>query len=201
VELHEAPAASRPVTSDAIAEHYRPAILRYIRRLVGDAALAEDLTQETFLRVHRHLAELQEPAALDGWLYRIATNVCYDRFRQPELRSPPEPLRFAGEAEERPVPDEARLRPDQLVDQNAMSECVRRFLAGLPAEFRTVLLLHDLQGYSDPEIAAQLGVSLANVKVRLHRARAKLKTALAGGCDFTHDEQGVLVCHPKPPAA
>ena len=190
--------ASRPaLVSAAVAEQYRPAMLRYLRRLAGDSALAEDLTQETFLRVHQHLLELQDPAALEGWLYRIATNVCHDRFRALDRH----PRHFAGGEDgddERPLTDEARLRPDQLLDRHAMSECVQRFLACLPDPHRTVIVLHDLQGYTAPEIATQVGVSLHNVKVRLHRARVKLKTALAGGCEFSHDEQGVLVCHPKP---
>ncbi len=193
-------ATSRPaLSSAAVAGQYRPAMVRYLRRLTGDPALAEDLAQETFLRVHQHLAELQDPAALEGWLYRIATNVCHDRFR---LSGRHELSLDRGEDGEpgRALPDEARLRPDQLVDQHAMSACVQRFLARLPEPFRTVLLLHDLQGYTDVEIAGQVGVSLANVKVRLHRARAKLKTALSGGCAFSHDEQGVLICHPKAPA-
>jgi RNA polymerase sigma-70 factor (ECF subfamily) len=188
---------SRPLLSSAaVAEQYRPAMLRYLRRLAGDPVLAEDLTQETFLRVHQHLAELHDPAALEGWLYRIATNVCHDRFRMLDRHLLPLEGGEQGDIEG-PLPGEARLWPDQLVDQHAMSACVQRFLTCLPEQYRSVLLLHDLQGCTDPEIAAQIGVSLHNVKVRLHRARAKLKTALAGGCDFSHDEQGVLVCHPK----
>jgi len=183
-------------SSSALAEQYRPAMLRYLLRLTGDAALAEDLTQETFQRVHQHLGSLHDPAALEGWLYRIATNVCHDRFRL-RGRDTISLTDADGGNYEPALPDEARLRPDQLADQHAMSDCVQRFLACLPAHFRNVLLLHDLQGYTDAEIATQVGVSVGNVKVRLHRARAKLKTALAGGCDFSHDDQGVLVCQPK----
>ncbi len=76
---------------------------------------------------------------------------------------------------------------------------MQRFLARLPEAQRTILLLHDLQGYTDPEIAAQLGLSLQNVKMRLHRARVRLKAALAEGCDFSCNDRGVLVCDPKPP--
>lgn len=195
------PAPDVPVESAAVAERYRVSIRRYILRLVRDPAQADDLTQETFLRVHQHLGELKDAAALEGWLYRIATNVCHDRFRQGGRRRPAESLAFPGDGgEEPPLPDETALRPDQLVEQNGMSECVLQFLARLPETHRTVLLLHDLQGYTDPEIAAQLGLSLRNVKIRLHRARIRLKAALAEGCDFTHNDRGVFICEPKPRA-
>jgi RNA polymerase sigma-70 factor (ECF subfamily) len=196
--LHAA-AALRGLDSASVAERYRPALYRYILRLVRDPARAEDLTQETLLRVHQHLHELNDGRALEGWLYRIATNVCYDRFRQREHRHPAEPLQVAGagEQEDGPLPDETALRPDQLAEQNGMSECVQRFLARLPESQRTVLLLHDLQGYTDPEIARRLGLSLENVKMRLHRARAELKAALTEGCEFSCNDRGVFICEPK----
>ncbi len=59
-----------------------------------------------------------------------------------------------------------------------------------------MLLLHDLQGYPNPEIAQMLGLSLENVKIRLHRARVRLRAALAEGCQFSRDDRGVFVCEP-----
>jgi RNA polymerase sigma-70 factor, ECF subfamily len=185
--------------STSLVERHRPAIFRYVLRLVRDRAQSEDLTQETFLRAHQRLDDLRDPAAVESWLYRIASNVCYDWFRQAGYRHQMEPLVVGDDGDEgqRPLPDEERLRPDQLLEQNGMSECVLRFLARLPAAQRTVLLLHDMQGYTDPEIAAELGLSLENVKIRLHRARVRLKSALTAGCDFSRSRRGVLVCDPK----
>lgn len=196
----EPAAPMKEINSTSVAERYRTTMFQYILRLVRDPAQAQDLTQETFLRVHRRLGDLQDLGALESWLYRIATNVCYDWFRQADQRPYIEPLVFGddGTHEERPLADEATLRPDQLLEQNSMSECVLQLLARLPSAQRTVLLLHDLQGHTDPEIAAQLGLPLQNVKMRLHRARVRLKAALAEGCDFSHNDRGVLVCGPKP---
>lgn len=185
--------------STAVAEQHRASIHRYVSRLVRDPTLADDLTQETFLRVHQHLAELKDPAALEGWLYRIATNVCYDRLRQREHRRPALRVLSSEEGGTAVVLEDGALRPDQLVEQREMSECVVRFLAALPPTHRQVMLLHDLQGYTDPEIAQMLGLSLQNVKVRLHRARTRLRAALTAGCRFSRDDRGVLVCEPKPP--
>ena len=187
-----------PVDSSAVADRYRSSIRHYVARLVGDPTLADDLTQETFLRVHQHLTELKDPAALEGWLYRIATNVCYDRLRQREHREPALHL-SSDESRSDAVVEDGALRPDQLLAQKEMGDCVLRFLAGLPPTYREVMLLHDLQGYTDPQIAQMLGVSLQNVKIRLHRARAGLRAALGEGCHFEHDDRGVFVCEPKPP--
>jgi RNA polymerase sigma-70 factor, ECF subfamily len=158
---------------------------------------ATRITQETFLRAHRRLTDLKDPGAVEAWLYRIATNVCYDYFRKREHRQPALPLVSLGQDESSMIADEAPLRSDQLLEQNEMSDCVLRYLAGLPESQRQVILLHDLQGLTGPEIAATLGLSLDNVKIRLHRARARLREALTEGCDFTRNERGVFICEPK----
>ncbi len=191
------PTADGPTDSSEVAEQYRSAIHRYILRLVGDPERAEDLTQETFLRVHQHLGGLKDAAALEAWLYRIATNVCYDRFRQRDHREPALPLSSLGDEEDSVASDEEALRPEQLLEQSEMSDCVLRFLARLPESQREVLLLHDLQGFTGPEIADRLGLTLHNVKIRLHRARIRLKAALSAGCDFSRSDRGVFVCEPK----
>lgn len=187
------------IQSGAVTERYRASIYRYVLRLVGDEDRADDLTQETFLRVHRSLGNLEDVGALEAWLYRIATNVCYGAFRQPKVRGPALPVLSLGEGPEDAVAEDGALRPDQLLEQNEMSDCVQRFLTALPPAHRQVLLLHDLQGFTDPEIAQLLGLSLNNVKIRLHRARARLRAALAEGCEFSCDERGAFVCEPKRP--
>ena len=194
--------AAALVTSAAVFQQYRDRIYRYILRLVRDEHEAEDLTQETFLRAHRQLDALQDPAALTVWLYRIATHVCYDRFRQASYRHPVASLDVASEessdAGDGQPADTRAPRLDQVIEQGEMSECVRGFLEELSDDYRMVVLLHDLHEMTNPEIAQMLGCSLETVKIRLHRARRKLKAALAGGCDFSHDERGVLVCDRKP---
>ncbi|UCE25265.1 MAG: RNA polymerase sigma factor, partial [Candidatus Zixiibacteriota bacterium] len=87
--------------------------------------------------------------------------------------------------------------PEQLATQSDMSTCVERFIQRLPSSYRAVLVLHDLQGLKNREIAEVLNCSLSTVKIRLHRARNKLREALNAGCDFTHDERNVFVCEPK----
>ncbi len=79
-----------------------------------------------------------------------------------------------------------------------MSACVQRYLDGLSDSYRAVILLLDLDGLTGPQIAEILGVSLATVKIRLHRARVRLRAQLEAGCAFSHDERDVLVCEAKP---
>lgn len=178
----------------------REAIYRYILGIVRNAAEAEDLTQETLLRAHDKLATLDDPAKLVPWLYRIATNVTYDRFRQASYRHRPQPL-VEDTGETGPGAAEAAIetgpRLDKVMEQREMSACVQEYVAALPETYRAVILLHDLQGLTNPEIAQMLELSLATVKIRLHRARSKLRAALGAGCSFESDERGVKVCEPK----
>ena len=181
--------------SSALAEGY-PRILRYARSLVRDPTEAEDLTQETFLRAFRARDRLRDPRARLTWLYRIATHVCVDRRRQRSRR----PVEAETALEEIEVADSG-LPLQQLIEQDEMRACVQAYLEDLPDGYRAVLLLYELQELSGPEIAELLDISLATVKIRLHRARLKLRAALQAGCAFSRDERGVLVCEPTPDAA
>jgi len=182
-------------------EQYRDRIHGYILRLVRDRAEADDLTQETFLRAQRKLESLQDPGALSVWLYRIATNVCYDRFRQASYRQAGRSLDSAADDEQSEAQQEHADSPrlDLVIEREEMSACVQEYIEQLPDDYRMVILLHDLHGMINPEIADVLGCSLETVKIRLHRARTKLKAALSAGCDFSCDERGVFVCDRKPP--
>lgn len=180
---------------------YRAPIVRYIRGMVRDPATAEDLAQETLLRAHQKLATLEDPRKLVPWLYRIATNLSHDRFRgtlQRE-RAASRDLAARGTREAHPVETAVDPSPrlDTVLGQQEMSACVQEYLTGMPDAYRAVMLLHDVEGLTNPEIAAMLGVSLATVKIRLHRARERLRAALAAACAFSTDERGVLACDRK----
>ena len=182
---------------------YRDPIRRYVLSMVRDDAEAEDLTQEAFLRAHAKRSTLEDPARLAPWLYRIATNACYDRFRQASYRNRPQSLDAAvgedTEADRTEALADPAPRLDKVMEQKEMSTCVQQYLVGLSDSYRAVILLHDIEGLTNPEIAAMLGASLSTIKIRLHRAREKLRAALSEGCLFTIDERGVFVCEPKRP--
>ena len=176
---------------------YRRPIYNYLLRMTQNQAEAEDLTQETFIRAHRSLPTFRGEASLSTWLYRIATNASLDHFRRQTTRQagtalPLEKIEF-DEDRDSDVPSS----PEQLAACSEMSACVQELVQCLPPDHRAVLVLKDLQGLKNREIAEVLDCSLATVKIRLHRARTKLREALDAGCDFTHDERNVFVCEPK----
>jgi len=181
---------------------HRAAILRYVRSIVKDPAAAEDLTQETFLRAHARRASLQDESRVVSWLYRIATNICRDRFRRQKSHGKPGAADIDpyDAVEQDDAVADAGPRLDQALEQDEMSSCVQSYLAELPDMYRAVILLHDTEGMTNPEIARMLGISLPTVKIRIHRAREKLRDALTRACSFSSDERGVLVCEPKPDA-
>ncbi len=129
-----------------------------------------------------------------SWLYCIATHVSLDWLRKRAKASARESR--AGLAAIDP-PDPKTPSMQQVLEQEQMSACVNRFLVGIPDAYRSVILLHDTHGLTGPEIASALDLPLATVKIRLHRARLRLKAALEAGCQFSCDERGVLVCTPK----
>ena len=177
-------------------QQYRPAIARYVGKMVRDGAEAEDLTQETFIRAFRQRDTLRDDAALLSWLYQIATHVCVDRLRQ---RARMQSKQNEQAVEELHVPDQRTPSALTVAQQGEMSGCVQQYVARLSDEYRAVLLLHDVDGLTSGEISNLLGLPLTTVKMRLHRARRKLQDMLQKACDFGQDERGVMVCDPKRP--
>jgi RNA polymerase sigma-70 factor, ECF subfamily len=182
-------------TNDAIDfRQHRQALLDHIRSIVRNPTEAEDVLQEVLAKAHRSIGQLRAEGALTTWLFRIATHLGIDHLRkhnrQPEVAENVDPRELACE-------DDGTTGLQRLVEQQEMGACVQRFLLNLPSVYRTVLLLHDLDGLTAPEIASSLGITVENAKIRLHRARAAMKEALQAGCSFSRDERGVLVCEPK----
>jgi RNA polymerase sigma-70 factor (ECF subfamily) len=179
---------------------HRERILGYLQRLTRDRAQAEDLTQETFLRVSRGLPGFRGESKLSTWLYRIATNVYLDRRRREASRPrESEALPEAGVASACAAPASAAGPglPDRLLEASEMGSCLREFVDGLPAAYRAVIVLHDLEGLTSREISRVLDCSLDSVKIRLHRARRKLEAVLSEQCDFETSDQGLLHCDRK----
>lgn len=178
---------------------YRPQVERHIGAMVHDAAEAEELTQETYARALEHLDGLRDPQAGLAWLYRIATNVTLDRLRRRLPTSVPLDELVLNDVEQTVTPGQRRTSPIEGELQRAeMSTCVQGYLERLPDDYRVAILLHDGHGLSNPETAELVGCSLATAKIRVHRARLRLRAALEAACVFGTDERGVLGCEPDP---
>jgi RNA polymerase sigma-70 factor (ECF subfamily) len=180
-------------------EKFQPKILHYLSRLTGQHE-AEDIAQEVFEKVSRGLKSFKGESKLSTWLYRIATNTAIDRMRSPSFQRSSEyaSLEDSTGVEDRNVwSGHTKTSTDQTLIRKEMSECVREFIDRLPSDYKTVMLLSELEGFKNREIADILQVSLDTVKIRLHRARAMLKKELNDGCTFYHSEQDILACDRK----
>jgi RNA polymerase sigma-70 factor (ECF subfamily) len=189
---------------------HRERVRRSLVRLVGEAE-ADDLVQEVFVRVTRALPEFRGEAGVTTWIARIARSVGLDHLRSRRHHeaqrtvSLAAPTSAGGESSASgpaavPEPQEEAQAPGRLV-RSEMGNCVREYVARLSPDHRAVIELKDLDGHSNTEIAARLGVSVDNAKIRLHRARQALRRELERGCDFYHNEENTLACDRKIPAA
>lgn len=179
---------------------FQPKILAYLTRLAGPEE-AEDLCQETFLKVEQGLSGFRGEAQLSTWIYRIASHVFHDRLRSRSFkqRHSEQPTELDGDLLEdrQPLSHEAKPHVDQQVIRKEMNSCIRGYIEQLPQGSREVLLLSEVEGFKNREIAEILQISLDNVKIRLHRARGQLKESLQDHCDFYLDERSEVACDRK----
>ncbi len=143
---------------------------RVAARLLNDAAEAEDVAQDAFLKLWTGAAAVRDPQALPAWLARAAANLALDRLRR---RRPDLP----GDLPETP---DTSLSPDRNLDRAALSQAVAQAVAGLPERQRAALVLVHMEGFGNIEAAAMLGVSVEALESLLARARRSLKAAFAG---------------------
>lgn len=183
------------------ANHER--IRRFLARTAGEQE-AEDLAQVVFAKAARALPKFRGHARISTWLYRIAANVASDWLRgrstleaRATIQLPNALDDAAGDSSVRSAWQEKQTSPEQELIRNEMGDCIRRLIGQLSDKHRTVLVLGELGGLTDNEVAQTLGISRGNAKVRLHRARAQLKKAFEAHCDFSRNEDNELVCEPK----
>ena len=145
-------------------------------RMVGNIAEAEDLTQEAFLQLHRKIATFRGDSAFSTWLHRLAINVVLMQLRKKGLSVISLDEAMEPAVEERPGRSfgAADLTLAGAIDRMAL----QRAIDGLPAGYRLIFVLHDIEGYEHNEIADMLECSVGNSKSQLHKARLKLRDAL-----------------------
>ena len=185
----------------AIYSEFYPKITHYLTRLVGEHE-AEDVAQTVFEKVNTNLSTFKGESKVSTWVFKIATNAALDRLKSPSYKRTPSgplapvPLQTVENIE---MAFNKPSSPDQKVIRDEMSDCVREFVDRLQTDYRTILVLNELEGFTNTEIADILQISVDAAKIRLHRARAKLKKELEKGCDFYHDERSELACDRKQP--
>jgi RNA polymerase sigma-70 factor (ECF subfamily) len=195
-----------PVRSEPVAEHeivarhlagdarafgelvtrYRPRLLNFTQRMVGDRDRAEDLVQETFVRVARHLGRFDLTRKFSSWVFVIAANLAKNELRRVRRA----PLVFESAAASRHGAEskvlqfaDPRGRPDQILADRHRDALVQSTLQRLGARDREILILREFDGLSYDEIGAVLGCKLGAVKSRLNRARARFAVLIAPHLD------------------
>ncbi|HEU0190798.1 MAG TPA: RNA polymerase sigma factor SigE [Mycobacterium sp.] len=171
-------AAAMPSWDELVRQH-ADRVYRLAYRLAGNQHDAEDLTQETFIRVFRSVHKYQ-PGTFEGWLHRITTNLFLDMVRRR--------ARIRMEA----LPDEMLMRvpgdqpdPQQVYHDARLDPDLQAALDSLPPEFRAAVVLCDIEGLSYEEIGATLGVKMGTVRSRIHRGRQALRDYLAARPDVS----------------
>jgi len=159
---------------------YQDRIFNIAAHLLGDDELAADITQEAFISAFRSITSFRG-GSFKTWLTRIAVNLCYDELRRRKYRSivPLEPENSDGEEVDSPywLADPARL-PEQIVEVNELEYAIRYCINILPTDYRSVVILVDVQGFDYMEAALALRVPVGTVKSRLARARLRLRKDL-----------------------
>ncbi len=146
-------------------------------RMTNNIAEAEDLTQDAFVQVFRKLASFRGDSALSTWIYRIAVNTVLMHFRKKSLCQVSLDAPYTADEGENPVRREFGIRDNNLdgcVDRVALAHALKE----LPPGYRTIFLLHEVDGYEHQEIAVLLGCSVGNSKSQLHKAKLRIRQIL-----------------------
>jgi RNA polymerase sigma-70 factor (ECF subfamily) len=162
----------------------RDELYRFVLKRVGDEAAAEDIVQEALVKAYTHRETLKEPSRLRSWLYQIIRHTIIDHYRR---RRPAEP-----------VPDDFLPAAAGAANDQARRElagCLAPLLDGIPAAYREALRLADLEGVTQQDVAARLGLSLSGAKSRVQRARRMLRDALLTCCRVERDRRGGVVAY------
>jgi RNA polymerase sigma-70 factor (ECF subfamily) len=165
-----------------LVERYQDRLLNFIYRTIGDRDRAEDLVQETFVRVYRHLHRFDQTKKFSTWAYTIASNLAKNELRN-RSRNPLvlfQALKKSWDADHRPLEfEDSTYAPDDLFRKRHLRETVEAAVAELPEHHRVVFVLRELEGKTYEEISEITGVTLGTVKSRLNRARNRFARIIA----------------------
>jgi RNA polymerase sigma-70 factor, ECF subfamily len=176
VALARALATGESQAFERFVEHFRSKIFHYSWLMCGQPDDAEEVAQETLLKVFQNFRQLREPEHVRAWIFRIAKNACLIKRRKsvfaPQVEASVEDLAPASE-----ITDTARL-PDEELNRGEVRAVLHQVITALPPTYRSVVVLRDLEQLSTEETAQILDLTTDTVKTRLHRARAAMRQKL-----------------------
>ncbi len=165
-----------------LADRYHVRLMNFIYRTIGDRDRAEDLVQETFIRVYRHLHRFDQSKKFSTWVYTIAGNLAKNELRN-RSRNPLvlfQTIKKNWDADHRPLEwEDNTYRPDDLYRKRHLRDVIENAVAALPEHHRIVFVLREMQGRTYEEISEITGVNLGTVKSRLNRARNNFAALIA----------------------
>lgn len=176
------------VSFEDIVNEFSDQLMVYLKRMVGNPEDANDLFQETLMKIANNLVNFEYRSSIKTWVYKITTNVAYDYFRKKKNLQ----LVTFDENETSSNDNEC----DRIV-LDEMNICVREVINKMPIDYRTVTILYNLQGKSIAEVAEICDISVENAKIRIHRAKKQLKEILSRECVFYKTDDGNLRCDRK----
>ena len=172
-------------TTEHVWRKFSKSLRAFIGKRISDPHEAEDILQETFIKVHDKLAGLKEGDKVEAWVYRIARNTIIDHYRR---RRPAAAPVEAGDVEEK--------RGDETLDR-LVASWLTEMMADLPENDRQVLRLTDVEGLTQKQVGERLGLSFSGSKSRVQRAREKLKGLLLDCCHLEFDSRGGVIDYKK----
>ena len=162
---------------DILVRRYKDQLLNFVYRFVGNRTDAEDIVQETFLRVYKNKHMYKEIAKFSTWVYTIAGNLAKTELRRRKRHKIFSVSNFVNEERDYDIPDSDHS-PERKVDSAIQEGIIQKAIEKLPAKFKEVIILRDIQGFAYEEISQILNIPLGTVKSRVNRGRLKLQEDL-----------------------
>ena len=176
--------AEEPEAAERLVERFGDRVYRLAMRITGLKEDAEEAAQDALWTVARKVQMFKGESAFGSWIYRITANAAYQKLRTRRQKSAEIALEdvlpaLDGEGRHFEPMDDWSNRVDEQALQGELRDVLQKAIDGLPADYRTALVLHDVEGLSNPDIAEALNISLPAVKSRVHRSRLFVRKQLA----------------------
>jgi RNA polymerase sigma-70 factor (ECF subfamily) len=159
---------------------YHAKLHRFIASRVADPSTVDDILQEVFVKIHQRIGTLEDGARIQSWLYQVTRNAVIDYYRSQ--------MPMAEILEEVSIPETS-----QIAALMELAECIRPRVERLPQINREAMLLSELEGLTQKEVAERLGLSLSGAKLRVQRGRTKLKELMMDCCHIEFDHRGSVI--------
>lgn len=170
------------VVTEEIYNQFHRELENFIVKKVKDNVIAKDILQDVFVKIHLHLNSIKDQSKLTSWIYQLTRNTIYDYYRKLEVVK-----------EDKEIPQEVTELSNH--DEDGLANCVLPFINQLPPKYKEALVLTDLKGISQIQMAEQLEISYSSAKSRVQRARQKLKILFTDCCLIQSDVYGNIISY------